>query len=83
MRSLILTSTLVCAVGLAAAGPAFAGSCPKLISQVQTEVAKRFDKTAAEAKVKVAEADRLHKEGKHAESEKAAREALDMLGIKS
>jgi hypothetical protein len=65
------------------AGPALAGSCPKLVGQINAEVGKRFDKTAAEAKVKAAQADRLHKEGKHAESEKAAKEGLQLLGIKS
>ena len=35
----------------------------------------------AEARVKAAEAERLHKDGKHAESEKAAKEGLAKLGM--
>ena len=79
----ILSSIIVSVLVLVVAVPVFASSCPKLIAQIQTEASKRFDKNAAEAKVKAAEADRLHKEGKHAESEKAAKEGLELLGIKS
>ena len=82
MRS-IFSFLIVFALVLAVAVPAFASSCPKLIAQIQTEASRRFDRTAAEAKAKAAEADRLHKEGKHAESEKAAKEGLALLGIKS
>jgi hypothetical protein len=45
-------------------------------------VGNRFDATAAAARTKAAEADKLHKDGKHAESEKAAKEALASLGKK-
>ena len=83
MRSLILTSTVVCALGLASVGPALAGSCPKLVAQINDVAGKRFDKSAAEARMKAKQAEQLHKDGKHAESEKLAKEALDLLGIKS
>jgi len=79
----LLIATLGSALVLFAAGPAVAGSCPKLVGQINAEAGRRFDKTAQEARAKAAEADRLHKEGKHAESEKAAKEGLELLGIKS
>ncbi len=83
MRRLMLTSALVAALGVVAAGPALAGQCPKLITQINTAAGSRFDNAAYTAKQKAAEADKLHKEGKHADSEKAAKEGLDLLGIKS
>jgi len=74
---------VIAVLALAVVGVADAFQCPKLVSQINTTVGSRFDAAASEARVKAAEADRLHKEGKHAESEKAAKEALDRLGIKS
>ena len=35
-----------------------------------------------DAKLKAAEAQKLHAEGKHAEAEKAAKDALAQLGVK-
>jgi len=67
---------------LLTAGPAFAGTCPKLIAQINGATGIRFDPTAAAAKQKASEAATLHAAGKHAESEKLAREALASLGIK-
>ena len=63
--------------------PAYAFQCPKLVKQLQDETARRFDATAANAKVKAAEANALHGAGKHAEAEKVAKDALATLGIKS
>ena len=69
-------------VVVAAAVPAFAGSCPKLVAEVNAMAGNRFDGAAAAARQKAAEAEGLHKAGKHAESEKAAKEALASLGKK-
>jgi hypothetical protein len=80
------TLALSAAVGLLAlvlASPAFAFQCPKLVKQIQDETARRFDATAANAKVEAARAQALHTAGNHAESEKVAKEALMKLGIKS
>lgn len=63
--------------------PAFAFQCPKLVKQLNDETSRRFDAAAANAKVKAKEADALHAAGKHAESEKLAKDALTSLGIKS
>jgi hypothetical protein len=64
------------------AAPALAGQCPKLIAQIDNATGIRFDPTAANAKVKARQAAALHAQGKHAESEKIAKEALASLGIK-
>jgi hypothetical protein len=63
--------------------PAYAFQCPKLVKQLQDATATRFDAAAANAKEKAAEANALHAAGKHAESEKMAKDALATLGIKS
>ena len=78
-------SILTAALGLTlvfAASPALANTCPKLIAQIEAATGIRYDPTAAAAKVKAKDAAALHAAGKHAESEKLAREALDSLGIK-
>lgn len=82
MRRFVLTSV---ALGLAltvGAGPALAGQCPKLIAQINAAAGNRFDKAANDAKDKAAQAQQLHAQGKHADSEKAAKEGLALLGIK-
>jgi len=68
---------------LAFAGAADAFQCPKLISQINAAASNRLDSAAYDARMKAAEAEKLHKDGKHAESEKAAKEGLEKLGIKS
>lgn len=72
------------AVGLVAvsAGPALAFQCPKLIGQINAAAGNRFDNASYQAKMKAAEAQKLHAEGKHAESEKVAKEGLALLGVK-
>ena len=65
-----------------AAGPALAFQCPKLIGQINAAAGNRLDAAGYDARMKAAEADKLHKEGKHAESVKAAQEGLAKLGIK-
>lgn len=56
-------------------------SAPKLVAQINAVASNRLDAAAYEARVKAAEAERLHKDGKHAESEKAAKEGLAKLGM--
>jgi hypothetical protein len=81
MRRLVL---VVAALGVAAvaATPAAAFQCPKLIGQINAAAGNRFDNAAWQAKQKGAEAQKLHADGKHAESEKAAKEGLALLGVK-
>ena len=78
--------TIVAVLGIAAlalVSGADAFQCPKLIGQINDAAGNRFDAAAYDARMKAAEADQLHKAGKHAESEKAAKEGLEKLGIKS
>lgn len=82
MKRLVLTVAGIGACLALAAGPALASSCPKLIAQINAEANRRFDNTAYDAKMKAAQANKLHAEGKHAESEKVAKDALGRLGVK-
>ena len=82
MHRIALTA-VVALTALTLSSPAFAFQCPKLVKQLNDETARRFDAAAANAKVKAAEANALHAAGKHAESEKVAKDALASLGIKS
>ena len=82
MKRLILTLSGIGVAVAFAAGPALAFQCPKLVGQINAAAGNRFDATAYDAKVKAAEASKLHAEGKHADAEKAAKEGLDKLGIK-
>ena len=82
MKRLMLTFVGVGTLVALAAGPALASSCPKLIAQINAAAGNRFDAASYDAKTKAAEAQKLHSEGKHAESEKTAKEGLTRLGIK-
>jgi len=82
MKRLMLTFVGIGTVVTLTAGPALASSCPKLIAQINAAAGNRFDSASYTAKTKAAEAQKLHSEGKHAESEKAAKEGLSALGIK-
>jgi hypothetical protein len=62
-----------------AAGPALAFQCPKLISEINASAGNRLDSAGYDAREKAAEAQKLHSEGKHAESVKAAQEGLAKL----
>jgi hypothetical protein len=77
MAAIIGLTTLILAV------PSQAFQCPKLVGQINAAAGNRLDAAGYDARQKAAEADRLHKEGKHAESEKAAKEGLARLGISS
>ncbi len=63
------------------AGPALASQCPALIKQVRDGVGNRFDNAKYAALAFADEADKLHKDGKHAESEAKAEQAAKAAGI--
>lgn len=66
------------------AGPAMAGQCPLLIKQLNEAVGKMKagDAMVAKAKPVIAEAQKLHDAGKHADSIKKCDEAAKLLGVK-
>ena len=73
------------AVGLAfTSGVAFASSCPVLVKQGKEASAKmnQSDAKVKEANEKLAQALKLHDDGKHAESMKVVNEAHVLLGLK-
>ena len=81
MHRLVMMAVIgIAALVLATGAEAF--QCPKLITQINDAAGNRLDGAGYEARTKAAEADQLHKAGKHAESEKAAKEGLALLGIK-
>jgi hypothetical protein len=82
MKRLVFT---LAGIGMAVAytaGPAIAFQCPKLIGQINAAAGNRFDNASYDAKMKAAEAQKLHAEGKHADSVKAAQDGLQKLGVK-
>lgn len=79
MKKLIALSAIA---ALAIATPALGFQCPKLVKQITDASSNRFDAAAAQAKIDAANAQKLHTEGKHAESEKVAKETLAKLGVK-
>ena len=82
MKKLGLTIVGIGTFVALAAGPALAFQCPKLIAEINNSAGNRLDATGYDAREKAAEAQKLHAEGKHAESVKAAEEGLAKLGIK-
>lgn len=82
MHRLILTAALAL-TALLLSTPALAFQCPKLVKQINDSTATRFDAAAANAKVKAVEANDLHSQGKHAEAEKTAKDALQSIGVQS
>jgi len=83
MKKLIAITAMV--TGLAFSGVALASTCPLLIKQGKDAAAKMKadDPKVKEANAKLAEAQKLHDGGKHADSVKAANEALTLLGVKA
>ena len=79
MKKLIALSIVAT---FAIVSPALAFQCPKLVKQITDASGNRFDAAAAQARVDAANAQKLHAEGKHAESEKVAKETLAKLGVK-
>jgi len=82
MRYFVTVVTGLALVGVLA-GPALAFQCPKLVKQITDATGNRFDNASYEGKAKAAAADKLHKEGKHADAEKAAKEGLKAIGMGS
>lgn len=78
--------TAVIAAGLlAAAAPAYAGSCPKHMKAIDAYLEMNKDVPAdklAQVKALRMQGEADHKAGKHAESVKALTDAEKMLGIK-
>jgi hypothetical protein len=82
MKTLLTVVALVAAI-VVGAGVSDAGQCPLLIKQLNEGIAKMSDtKKADEAKKLVAEAQKLHADGKHAESVAKCDEAAKVAGIK-
>ena len=82
MKKLIAVTAVV--AGLAFSGVALASNCPVLIKQGKEAAAKMKadDPKVKDANAKLAEAQKLHDGGKHADSVKTATEALALLGVK-
>jgi len=81
MGRFALVVTVVLVLAVAVAGPSWASQCPKLIQKINDEAGNRLDDAAYNARQLAAEAEELHKAGKHAESEAKAKEAMKQLGI--
>ena len=66
------------------ASPAMAGQCPTLIKQLNEAVGKMKadDAMVKKAKPLIAEAQKLHEGGKHADSIKKCEEAAKVLNVK-
>lgn len=74
---------LAITIGFVALGvsPAFASECPALHQQVMAEAQRRFDNGAWDAKQLAAAGEKLHADGKHAESVVKYEEAGKAAGI--
>ncbi len=83
MKKVMMLCAVLVMMGLAAS-PAFAFKCPTLIKAGRDAAAKMKadDPKVKQAVAKLDEAQKLHSEGKHAESVKTAEEANAMLGVK-
>lgn len=81
MKTFVALAALGAALAFGS-GAASASECPMLIKQLNDGIAKVSDpKKAEEAKKLVAEAQKLHDSGKHADSVKKADEAAKVAGI--
>jgi len=63
-------------------GPALASECPALVKQVRDGVGNRFDNAKYTALALAGDAEKLHSEGKHAESVEKAEAAGKAAGLK-
>jgi len=81
-KRIAVTAAAITLALTATAASAF--QCPTLIKQGKDAAAtmKADDPKVKQATAKLDEAQKLHSEGKHAESVKAANDALAMLGVK-
>lgn len=84
MKQTLITAGAVVAIVALAGSPAFAGKCPTLIKSGKEAAAKMKadDPKVKQATAKLDEAQKLHADGKHADSVKAAEEAHGFLGMK-
>jgi hypothetical protein len=83
MKKAMAVIALVVAVAFVGVSLVEAAQCPLLIKQLKDGVAKVSDsKKKADVEKMIAEAEKLHNEGKHAESVKKAEEAAKAGGIK-
>jgi hypothetical protein len=81
-RNVIASIALGIAIAFGGATVASASQCPLLIKQLNDGIAKVSDKAKAdEARKLVAEAQKLHDAGKHAESVAKCDEAAKVAGI--
>jgi hypothetical protein len=67
-------------VGLLA-GPALANQCPLLIKQIRDACAGKTDDNCKKALTLADEAEKLHKDGKHADSVAKAQEAAKPINL--
>jgi len=81
MGRVALAVSIALALVLAVAGPSSAFQCPKLIKAVNDEAGNRLDDAGYDARQLAEQAEQLHKEGKHADAEAKAKEAMKKLGI--
>ena len=63
------------------AGPALAFQCPLLLKQIQDATAGKSDANSKRALELAAEGDKLHKEGKHAESVAKMEDAAKVINL--
>ena len=84
MKKIVTAAAAVAAVLVLAGSPAWAFKCPTLIKEGKEAAAKMKadDPKVKQAMAKLDEAQKLHSEGKHADSVKTAEEAHALLGIK-
>ena len=78
MKTTLLGIALVVAFPLTA----LAGQCPALQAQIDKQLGSRFDAQASTARQMAAQADALHKAGKHAESVQKYEEAAKTGNVK-
>ena len=77
MKMLVMALALV---GFAA-GPAFAFQCPLLLKQIQDATAGKTDANSKKAMELASEGEKLHKEGKHAESVAKMEDAAKVINL--
>lgn len=63
------------------AGPALAFQCPLLLKQIQDATAGKTDANSKKAQELAAEGEKLHKDGKHAESVAKMEEAAKSINL--
>jgi hypothetical protein len=78
LLSIAIASALVGVCG----GPALAGECPMLQTQMERQVNNRVDGAAYNARARMKEASALHSSGKHAESVAKYEEAAKAVDVK-